>query len=125
MASEHLDALELRVKRQQPRPGAFGFGLVVSRAVWHAPPMVGRVEFDLGRALGCRGGGAKGVLVGRRLLVVVPGDGDQVRGLVWASSKCGLAASVVTKPPPWKLAAALTLPGVAAAVRIVNGPPLQ
>jgi hypothetical protein len=47
----------------------------------------------------------------------------------WASilgtRRCGLSAPSVTNPPPWNDAPAPTRSGTAAAVRIVNGPPMQ
>ncbi len=39
--------------------------------------------------------------------------------------RCGLSGAFVTRPPPWKVHAAPTRFGTAAAVRITIGPPMQ
>ena len=52
-------------------------------------------------------------------------DADGVIDYVNASAHGLIGLSSRTSPPPWKLAAAFTRSGTAAAVHTVKGPPMQ
>jgi hypothetical protein len=60
--------------------------------------VIGGIHFDLGRALGSGRSRAQGALLARRLLIVVLGDGDQIRRSCGGEQAMGTVGRLADKP---------------------------
>ena len=105
------------VEAQQLGPGAFGRRLVVGLTARHAPAVVRGINFDDRRPLGLREGRLQHIFGLGLLLVIVARDRDHEAGFrLGDAAGAGCSASLVTRPPPWKLPTARILSDRTAAV---------